>query len=186
MARACVQGRAVIIDLLAHFGRPRKMVGYEDLMMVMEKDKVVVEQGDFVCFRTGFDQVLLEFDREPDESVHDICAVLDGRDAAAAMGDGLRRRRADLRQLRGRECAFAAVRRACRPLRVAAAARALPVQARGLPGRNLAHGRPPYSLRADKRDRFLLAAAVAAARRRGFSGGPGRTVGTWSSSRDPW
>jgi Putative cyclase len=81
MARACVQGRAVMIDLLAHFGRPRKMVGYEDLMMVMEKDKVVVERGDFVCFRTGFDQVLLEFDRKPDESVHDICAVLDGRDA---------------------------------------------------------------------------------------------------------
>jgi len=25
--------------------------------------------------------VLLEFDRKPDESVHDICAVLDGRDA---------------------------------------------------------------------------------------------------------
>ena len=40
-----------------------------------------MEQGDFVCFRTGFDQVLLEFDRKPDESVHDICAVLDGRDA---------------------------------------------------------------------------------------------------------
>jgi hypothetical protein len=81
MARACVQGRAVMIDLAAHFGRPRKMVGYGDLMMVMEKDKVVVEEGDFVCFRTGFDQVLLEFDRKPDESVHDICAVLDGRDA---------------------------------------------------------------------------------------------------------
>jgi hypothetical protein len=81
MAKACVQGRAVMIDLAAHFGRPRKMVGYEDLMKVMEKDKVVVEQGDFVCFRTGFDQVLLEFNRRPDDSVHDICAVLDGRDA---------------------------------------------------------------------------------------------------------
>ena len=57
------------------------MVGYDDLMRVMEKDKVTVEQGDFVCFRTGFDQVLLEFDRKPDEIVHDICAVLDGRDA---------------------------------------------------------------------------------------------------------
>ena len=32
MARACVQGRAVMIDLLTHFGRPRKMVGYEDLV----------------------------------------------------------------------------------------------------------------------------------------------------------
>ena len=32
MARTGVQGRAVMIDLLAHFGRPRKMVGYDDLM----------------------------------------------------------------------------------------------------------------------------------------------------------
>ena len=77
----CVQGRAVMIDLLAHFGRARRMIGYEDLMMVLDKDKVTVEQGDFVCLRTGFDQVLLEFGRKPDESVHDICAVLDGRDA---------------------------------------------------------------------------------------------------------
>jgi kynurenine formamidase len=81
MARTGVQGRAVMIDLLAHFGRARRMVGYEDLMMVLDKDKVTVEQGDFVSLRTGFDQVLLEFDRKPDESVHDICAVLDGRDA---------------------------------------------------------------------------------------------------------
>jgi len=81
MAMTCVQGRAVMIDLHAHYGRERKMVGYEDLMGILEKDKVTVEQGDFVCFRTGFDQVLLEFDRKPDDTVHDICAVLDGRDA---------------------------------------------------------------------------------------------------------
>jgi kynurenine formamidase len=81
VAVSCVQGRAVMIDLHAHYGRARKMVSYDDLMAVMEKDKVVVEQGDFVCFRTGFDQVLLEMNRKPDESIHDICAVLDGRDA---------------------------------------------------------------------------------------------------------
>ena len=81
MARTGVQGRAVMIDLHAHFARERKMVGYDDLMAVMKADDVTVEPGDFVCFRTGFDQALLEFDRKPDESVHDICAVLDGRDA---------------------------------------------------------------------------------------------------------
>ena len=81
MARTGVQGRAVMIDLHAHFGRERRMVGYEDLMAVLEKDKVTVEQGDFVCLRTGFDQVLLEFDRKPDDSIHHVCAVLDGRDA---------------------------------------------------------------------------------------------------------
>ncbi len=81
MARTGMQGRAVMIDLAAHYGRERKMVGYDDLMSVLEKDKVTVEQGDFVCLRTGFDQVLLEFDRKPDDSINHVCAVLDGRDA---------------------------------------------------------------------------------------------------------
>ena len=81
MAVSCMQGRAVMIDFHAHYGRERKSVGYEDLMCVLARDKVTVEQGDFVCLRTGFDQVLLEFDRKPDDSVNNICAVLDGRDA---------------------------------------------------------------------------------------------------------
>jgi hypothetical protein len=81
MAKSCMQGRAVMIDLAAHYGRERRMVGYEDLMGVLDKDKVTVEQGDFVCLRTGFDQVLLEFDRKPDDSINHVCAVLDGRDA---------------------------------------------------------------------------------------------------------
>ena len=34
-------------------------------MMVLDKDKVTVEQGDFVCLRTGFDRMLLEFERQP-------------------------------------------------------------------------------------------------------------------------
>src|SRR5256885_579330 len=46
MARSCVQGRAVMIDLLAHFGRPRKMVGYDDPMSGVEKEQGVVEKGD--------------------------------------------------------------------------------------------------------------------------------------------
>ncbi len=48
MAVTCVQGRAVMIDLEAHFGRSGRIVGYEDLMMVLDKDKIVVEPGDFV------------------------------------------------------------------------------------------------------------------------------------------
>ena len=80
MAAACVQGRAVMIDLHAHYGRERKMVGYEDLMGILKKDRVTVERGDFVCLRTGFDRMLLEFDRKPDDSIHHVCAVLDGRD----------------------------------------------------------------------------------------------------------
>jgi kynurenine formamidase len=80
MAVTGVQGRAVMIDLHAHYGRERRMVSYEDLMDVLAKDKVTVEPGDFVCLRTGFDRVLLEFERKPDDSIHHVCAVLDGRD----------------------------------------------------------------------------------------------------------
>jgi kynurenine formamidase len=81
MAAACVQGRGVMIDLLAHFGRAERLVGYDDLMLVMEADGVVVEPGDFVCLRTGFADMVLEMDRNPDaQRLHHSCATLDGRD----------------------------------------------------------------------------------------------------------
>jgi kynurenine formamidase len=70
-----------MIDLEAHYGRARKLVGYDDLMAVMVKDKVVVEEGDMVCLRTGFAQMILEMKKDPDEErLHDSCAALDGRD----------------------------------------------------------------------------------------------------------
>jgi kynurenine formamidase len=80
MATSCVQGRAVMIDLEAHFGRKRRLVSHTDLMTVLEKDSVVVEQGDFVCFRTGFADMILAMDGKPDESLHHVCCALDGRD----------------------------------------------------------------------------------------------------------
>jgi kynurenine formamidase len=81
MAVKAIQGRAVMIDLEAHFGRARKLVGYEDLMDVLTKDEVAIEEGDMVCIRTGFAQLVLDMKKEPDEKVlHGACAVLDGRD----------------------------------------------------------------------------------------------------------
>ncbi len=81
MAAKAIQGRAVMIDLEAHFGRAKKIVGFEDLMDVMAKDKIEVEPGDMVCLRTGFAQMILDMNREPDEKVlHGACAALDGRD----------------------------------------------------------------------------------------------------------
>ncbi|MCX7380718.1 MAG: cyclase family protein [Alphaproteobacteria bacterium] len=69
IAETCVQGRAVMIDLAAHFGRSGHLVGYEDLMGILEKDKVVVELGDMVCLRTGFAELLLEMKKQPDRDV---------------------------------------------------------------------------------------------------------------------
>ena len=81
MAEKCMQGRGVMIDLHAHFGRDRKVVGYDDLMRVMNEDGVVVEPGDMVCLYTGFAQLLLEMDKNPDVDVlNRSCAALDGGD----------------------------------------------------------------------------------------------------------
>ncbi len=81
MAAACVQGRGVLIDLHAHFGRDRKLVRYDDLMRVMAADGVTVEPGDMVCLHTGFADRLMQMGGNPDpHALHQSCAVLDGRD----------------------------------------------------------------------------------------------------------
>ncbi len=75
-----MQGRAVMIDLRAHFGDERTYVGYDELMKVIDADRIAVEEGDMVCLHTGFAQRILEMDT-PDEAVlHGACAVLNGRD----------------------------------------------------------------------------------------------------------
>jgi kynurenine formamidase len=81
MAAAGVQGRGVLVDLGAHFGTERTFVGYDALMRVLEADKVVVEAGDFLCLRTGFDDMLLAMDRKPDAArLRGSFPGLDGRD----------------------------------------------------------------------------------------------------------
>src|SRR3954468_21368842 len=81
LAEHGAQGRGVMIDLHAHFGRERRPIGHDDLMRVLDADGVVVEQGDLVCLHTGFADLLLEQDRRPDPAVvHHSCTGLDGRD----------------------------------------------------------------------------------------------------------
>ena len=82
MAEACMQGRGVMIDLAAHFGRDKKVVGYDDLMRVMDKDKVEVQPGDMVCLHTLFSEFILEMGKSPDgDRLANSCSALDGRDA---------------------------------------------------------------------------------------------------------
>jgi kynurenine formamidase len=81
MAVSCVQGRAVMIDLEAHYGRSGQVIGYQELMTVLDRDKVVVEPGDLVCLRTGFAQLLLEMNKQPDvDRLFKTTCALDGRD----------------------------------------------------------------------------------------------------------
>ena len=76
-----MQGRGVLVDLTAHFGRELRTVGYEDLMHVMQRDQVQVEPGDMLLIRTGFAEMVLEMQKHPDEKVlNSHCCALDGRD----------------------------------------------------------------------------------------------------------
>jgi hypothetical protein len=81
LAEHGAQGRGVMIDLHAHFGRERRAIGYADLMRVLERDQITVEKGDLVCLHTGFGDVILEMNRQPDaQTLHGTCTGLDGRD----------------------------------------------------------------------------------------------------------
>jgi kynurenine formamidase len=81
MARACVQGRGVMIDLHRHFGDERTVVDYAMLREVMDADGVEVEEGDMVCFHTGFAQKIVDMAGDPDPDVLlGACPALDGGD----------------------------------------------------------------------------------------------------------
>ena len=81
LAEHGAQGRGVLIDLHFHFQRKRKAVGYDDLMRVLEKDRVEVEKGYMVCLYTGFADVLLEMKKQPDAKLlGETCSGLQGRD----------------------------------------------------------------------------------------------------------
>jgi kynurenine formamidase len=83
MAAHGIQGRGVLVDLHAHFGAERTMVSRDDLLRVMKRDKVVVEQGDMLLLHTGFSQAILDMKGEPDgDKLASSYAVLDGRDDA--------------------------------------------------------------------------------------------------------
>jgi len=81
MATTGVQGRGVMIDLHAAYGRERKFVGYNDLMRICEADHVKVEKGDMVCLHTGLAGALMKMNKDPDiDTLENSFPVLDGAD----------------------------------------------------------------------------------------------------------
>jgi kynurenine formamidase len=81
MAETCVQGRGVMADLFSRFGAHRKLVGYADLMRILEEDDVVVEEGDMFCIHTGWADAVAASKGSPDvELLHHAYSVLDGSD----------------------------------------------------------------------------------------------------------
>lgn len=82
MAQQGVQGRAVMVDLYAHFGEERKLIGYKELMHIIEGDEVEIEAGDILCLHTGFAHKVLSMQKSPNIAIlENSCAVLDGRDS---------------------------------------------------------------------------------------------------------
>ncbi|SDV46353.1 cyclase family protein [Chitinasiproducens palmae] len=81
MAEHAVQGRAAMVDLHAHYGDARTLVGYDALQRVLDADRVEIERGDIVCLHTGFAEAVLGMNRQPDPArLNALGAVLDGRD----------------------------------------------------------------------------------------------------------
>jgi hypothetical protein len=134
MAESCMQGRGVMIDLEANFGRSGRKVSYEYLMEVMRKGRG--------CCGTWRLRAVSHWLRPdvvghgqtagPGDAVRHVLCPRWPRCKVAAVGDRQRRRCADLRPLRGGGNAGQPL--PGRFLRHAAAARALPVPPRLLPG----------------------------------------------------
>ena len=81
MAKASMQGRGVILDMVPHVGTGRTVVGYDSLMEMLDADKIIVEEGDFFLFHTGWDDMILDMAGDPDaKKLHSSGAVLDGYD----------------------------------------------------------------------------------------------------------
>ncbi|MBO9473657.1 cyclase family protein [Shimia sp. R10_1] len=81
MACHGVQGRGVLVDLHSHFGDfPRHEVNYDDLMRVLECDDIEIQSGDILCLWTGLDKLIMQAQGEPDASLKNACAVMDGHD----------------------------------------------------------------------------------------------------------
>ncbi|WBL19482.1 cyclase family protein [Citricoccus sp. NR2] len=81
LAEKPVQGRAVMIDLAAHFGTDHRVIGWSELSQVIEADGVDVRAGDIVLIHTGFAENLVRMNGSPTaEGLHQFGAVLDGRD----------------------------------------------------------------------------------------------------------
>ncbi|XAH21841.1 cyclase family protein [Xylophilus sp. GW821-FHT01B05] len=81
LAEHGAQGRGVLIDLEQHVGRQREAIGYERLMRILEADRVQIEAGDMVCLHTGFGDMLMAMNRQPDvQLLHASGSGLDGND----------------------------------------------------------------------------------------------------------
>ena len=81
MAKQCMQGRGVLLDMVPHVGTAYTRVGYDMLMRMLDADGIEVEEGDFFLFHVGWDDMILEMGGKPDaKKLKESGGVLDGYD----------------------------------------------------------------------------------------------------------
>jgi kynurenine formamidase len=81
MARHGLQGRGVLINLKKHYGERSHAVSHDELMRILEADRIEVEQGDILCIYTGYADVLLAMgDKVPPDLPKTHCSAFDGWD----------------------------------------------------------------------------------------------------------
>ena len=69
MATAGLQGRGVLVNILAAHGRTRTRIGYDALRQMIDDQKVEVRPGDILCLYFGFADAVLEQARSPDAAM---------------------------------------------------------------------------------------------------------------------
>jgi len=81
MATCGLQGRGVMVNAFAAYGRTRQRIGYEELMKLIDDQGVEVRAGDLLCLYTGFADALLEQAKSPDAAMlRSSFGGLDGAD----------------------------------------------------------------------------------------------------------
>jgi len=80
LARTCVQGRGVLVDVRRAGSGPHALVGYEALMAAIEAQKAHVEEGDLLCLYTGYGDLLMRDGEAVDRDELAGCPGLDGAD----------------------------------------------------------------------------------------------------------
>jgi len=82
LAKTCVQGRGVLVDLRDAGEGAYAAVGYDALMRALKTQNAEVGAGDFLCIYTGYADLLLRDGADVDAAALAGCPGLDGSDRA--------------------------------------------------------------------------------------------------------
>ncbi|QDY70639.1 cyclase family protein [Qingshengfaniella alkalisoli] len=83
MAKSPIQGRAVLVDFVRHFGTDRVIIGRKELEEVIAAQRLEIREGDILMLRSGYAEALWDMQDDPDaDRLGQTGAVLDGTDTA--------------------------------------------------------------------------------------------------------